>query len=557
MQTHRDESGDHEVYVTGSFDLLDINLHYLTLKSSTHLKSSDALSIKLSRKRFFNQWDVFLEGHVMHSYCDKNSFVYAIAIKENIELHYFLKEFVNRFTKVRLRDQLMLSSIGKKGDIHRQGIETYSLTYQFARLFYKTSSKLNIQQVLREAARLISCEDINVWLINPEKNQLYVKHTTKGSAPSPVDIKHAHLGNVFSNQSPLNILNDKGQLKLANREIKNLMAAPLFNKENSCIGVIEFLNQYEHSRFNIQHENIMRLCAQLLSGLFESFKPHSKNCEINEFNDSGYIKKCYLGHSNASHLNNKMISKFRFTDQHIHIMGESGTGKTHLANLLTDTGRYRNLEKVIIDIKTDDVFDLVGLNWNRTGTVIIENIDHLKKCHQINLYERIQYGQKRVISTSEKDLQILFENKELNSRLYHQVTEGLVHLPPLRTRKNDIVDIAVEILRKEAEERDLNELRLSPDSLIYLSEYDWPGNLKELSQKIKKALMKSSNPMVSLDKSHFSVKEKTLSQNEDEFERLAEIFVKQSDRVLSGKQLEAALEKAITEHKKEHSRHVA
>lgn len=554
MLTHTDESGEHEICVPGNFELLDINLHYLTLQSNTKLKSSDNLSIKLSRKRFFNQWDVFVEGYVMHSYCDRSSFVYAISIKENIELHYFLKEFVNRFSKERLKDQLILSSIRKKGHLRRQGIETYSLSFQFARLFYKTSSRLNIQQVLREAARLISCEDINIWVINPEKNKLFIKHTTKGSADKPVDIRHAHLGSVFSTQEPLNILNDKGQLKLAKRDIKNLMAAPIFNKENSCVGVIEFLNQYEIKRFNIQHENIMRLCAQLISSLFESFRPHSKNCEVNEFNDSSHVKKCYLGHSNESLSNNKMISKFRFTDQHIHIMGEVGTGKSYLANLLTDTGRYRNLDKIIIDIKKDDVFDLIGLNWNRAGSIIIENIDHLKKNHQIDLYERIRNGQRRVITTSERDLQVLFENKEFNPRLYHQISEGLVHLPPLRTRKNDIVDIAVEILRKEAAERDLSDLRLCPDSLVYLSEYNWPGNLKELSQKIKKALMKSSEQMVSLDKSSLNKEEHF---PDDELEQLAYIFVDQSDKVLSGKQLEESLDKAITEHKKEYSRNVA
>lgn len=552
---HSDEKGEHEFCIPGSFELLDINLHYLTLQSNTQLKNSENLSLKLSRKRFFNQWDVFVKGCVMHSYCDKSSFIYAVAIEENIELHYFLKEFVNRFSKARLRDQLILSSIRKKGHLRRQGIETYSLSFQFARLFYKASPKLNIQQVLREAARLISCEDINIWLINPEKNQLFIKNTTKGSADDPVDIRHAHLGTVFSNQGSLNILNDKGQLKLAKRQIKNLMAAPLFNKENSCIGVIEFLNQYELKRFNIQHENVMRLCAQLISGLFESFTPHSKNCEVYEFNDAHHLKKCYLGHSNESLSNNKMISKFRFTDQHIHIMGETGTGKTYLANLLTDTGRYRNLDKIIIDMNKDDIFDLIGLNWNRPGTVIIENIDNLKKYHQIDLYERIRYGQRRVITTSEKDLQVLFENKEFNSRLYHQITEGLIHLPPLRTRKNDIVDIAVEILRKEASQRGLSELRLCPDSLVYLSEYNWPGNLRELSQKMKKALMKSSDEMVSFNKSHMDFKEESLPSNE--LEQLASMFVDQSDNVLSGKQLIESLEKAISEHKKEYSRNVA
>jgi hypothetical protein len=404
MLTHSDQNGEHEACLTGAFELLDINFHYLTIKSNTKLENTDKLSIKLSRKRFLNQWDVFLEGHVMHSYCEKDSNVYAISIKENIELHYFLKEFVNRFSRNRLKDQLILSSVGKKGQSRRQGIETYSLAFQFSRLFYKTSLKLNIKQVLIETARLISCEDINIWLINPDQNQLYIKHTTKGSVDAPIDIRHAHLGSVFSTQEPLNILNNNGQLKLTHRQIKNLMAAPLFNKDHSCIGVIEFLNQYEKKRFSIEHEYIMRLCAQFISSLFEIFKPQSKNCEINEFNESSYAKKCYLGHSNESLVNNQMISKFRFTDQHVHIMGEPGTGKSYLANLLTDTGRYRNLDKILVDIKNDDVFDLIGLNWNRSGTVIIENIDYLKKHHQIDLYERIKNGQRRVITTSERDI---------------------------------------------------------------------------------------------------------------------------------------------------------
>ena len=64
-----------------------------------------------------------------------------------------------------------------------------------------------------------------------------------------------------------------------------------------------------------------------------------------------------------------------------------------------------------------------------------------------------------------------------------------LHLPPLRERGDDVVLLAKVFLQKYAEEFDSKVKGFTPNALIAIRKYEWPGNIRQLENRIKKAIV--------------------------------------------------------------------
>jgi transcriptional regulator with AAA-type ATPase domain len=207
-------------------------------------------------------------------------------------------------------------------------------------------------------------------------------------------------------------------------------------------------------------------------------------------------------------------------DSHVMILGETGTGKEHVARLIHQMSpRSRGafvvvncaafpealVESMLFGHKkgafTGAIRDQAGEFDNATGgTLFLDEIAELPVTSQSKLLRVLQDGQLkplgaqkahsvdvRVVAATNTDLQkaIRAETFRLDLASRFQVR---IELPPLRQRKGDIIRLATYALqqwnRKHGENR-----RISRQALSALQQYTWPGNVRELISAVETAAM--------------------------------------------------------------------
>lgn len=95
----------------------------------------------------------------------------------------------------------------------------------------------------------------------------------------------------------------------------------------------------------------------------------------------------------------------------------------------------------------------------------------------------------RVIAATNQDLRHLVEMGAFRRDLYYRLNVLRIELPPLRERREDIPLLIDAFIRQAAKEHDLEPVRLSPEALAILMEYDWPGNIRELRNLVESMMV--------------------------------------------------------------------
>jgi DNA-binding NtrC family response regulator len=95
----------------------------------------------------------------------------------------------------------------------------------------------------------------------------------------------------------------------------------------------------------------------------------------------------------------------------------------------------------------------------------------------------------RLISATNKSLLDLVKESRFREDLYYRLNVVNLWLPPLRERGDDVFIIAKALLSKFADELKSSVRGFSPQSLAAIKKYPWPGNIRQLENRIKKALV--------------------------------------------------------------------
>lgn len=110
--------------------------------------------------------------------------------------------------------------------------------------------------------------------------------------------------------------------------------------------------------------------------------------------------------------------------------------------------------------------------------------------------------------------------------LYYRICEIVVDIPPLRERGSDAVLVANHVLVSACEDSNLPPKRFSNDALHAIEGFDWPGNIRELENRIKRAIVLSESQLINADDLGFfmdSAKTRHSVLNLKEARRSAEI----------------------------------
>ena len=115
----------------------------------------------------------------------------------------------------------------------------------------------------------------------------------------------------------------------------------------------------------------------------------------------------------------------------------------------------------------------------------------------------------RVLSATNRDLEKGIQEGNFREDLFYRINVVSLHMPPLRERGDDLLAIAKYLLAKYGHEFSSRAKGFSPAAVVAMKKYDWPGNIRQLENRIKKAVVLS-------DKIHIGPED--LDLNPEDFE---------------------------------------
>lgn len=234
-----------------------------------------------------------------------------------------------------------------------------------------------------------------------------------------------------------------------------------------------------------------------------------------EINDSIYNSMVC---SRARDLD-EMISTIAASEYTILVEGESGTGKSLVAKDIHNRSKRKDGPFVLVDCASlpDSLIEselfgyekgaFTGANSRRVGkieradggTLFLDEISTLNPNAQAKLLTVIQNREferlggnhtqpidVRIIVASNQSLKQMVIDKTFRHDLYYRLNVFSVELLPLRERKEDIIPMAYYFINKFGNR---DNISLSTDAALKLKIYEWPGNIRELENSIKHALI--------------------------------------------------------------------
>ncbi len=170
------------------------------------------------------------------------------------------------------------------------------------------------------------------------------------------------------------------------------------------------------------------------------------------------------------------------TDEHVLILGETGTGKDVLARWIHDVSSRR--DRPLVRVNSVDLDDALteatkAQQRARGGTVIFDEIAGLSPRAQLALGRFLERkAGSRFIFTSNHDLRAEAQSGAFRRDLFFRIHRTAIEIPPLRARKKDIVALAKRLLKGTALSRAAEDVLLG---------YAWPGNVRELEAVLERA----------------------------------------------------------------------
>jgi transcriptional regulator with PAS, ATPase and Fis domain len=235
-----------------------------------------------------------------------------------------------------------------------------------------------------------------------------------------------------------------------------------------------------------------------------------------------------VGSSPAMCRVRERIERVAVTDFTVLIQGESGTGKELVARQVHQLSRRRrgplvaiNCAALVESLLEAELFGIedrtaTGVRGRRgkfehadQGTLFLDEVSDLSISAQAKLLRAIQdmtvervggQGVRRVdvriVVATNRSLVELVERGHFRLDLFYRLNGVEIIMPPLRERREDVVELAQHFLNRH---RDVRPLTISPAALDALVAYNWPGNVRELERVIERAVALASSDQITLD----------------------------------------------------------
>ncbi len=254
-----------------------------------------------------------------------------------------------------------------------------------------------------------------------------------------------------------------------------------------------------------------------------------ENQRLREAIKQRYSYHNLVGNSSSMQEVFRLIDRIKNVDATVLITGESGTGKELVARAIHYSGKRKDAPFVTINcgaipenLIESELFghekgSFTGATTSRsgkfeqahTGTIFLDEISAMPLSLQVRLLRVLQeksierVGGKapinldvRVIAATNDQLWDKVEQNQFRADLYHRLNVFNIHLPPLSERRRDIPLLVKHFLEKFSEQYHKQTPALSPEALNRLENYDFPGNVRELSNILEKTIILSDQEII-------------------------------------------------------------
>ncbi|MEI6093240.1 MAG: sigma 54-interacting transcriptional regulator, partial [bacterium] len=124
-----------------------------------------------------------------------------------------------------------------------------------------------------------------------------------------------------------------------------------------------------------------------------------------------------------------------------------------------------------------------------------------RKFERLGGLEQISFSSK-IIAATNKDLQSLIKEGKFREDLYYRLDVIQISIPPLRERKEDLPELVNLFINTKCSDFGIKPKQISPDAMDKLLSYDYPGNIRELSNIIERALIVSKGNVIRANEIH-------------------------------------------------------
>jgi transcriptional regulator with GAF, ATPase, and Fis domain len=311
--------------------------------------------------------------------------------------------------------------------------------------------------------------------------------------------------------------------------VHSLLCVPLLNLDKA-IGLIYLDTANPEVRFSEDDLHLVTAIAGVAAMAIESARQvewlGSENrrlrAEVNLDHDM-------VGDSAAMREIYQLIERVAVSNSTVLIYGESGTGKELAARAIHRNSPRRDHPFVAINCAalTETLLDseMFGhergaftgaiaqkrgqLEMANGGTIFLDEMGEISPALQAKLLRVLQErdfmrvgGMRsmpldiRVVAATNKNLHKATKDGTFREDLYYRLNVVSITMPPLRDHKEDIPLLAGYFAAKCAEKCNRRVLGISPDAGTLLTQYDWPGNIRELENAVERAVVLGSSGMI-------------------------------------------------------------
>ena len=289
--------------------------------------------------------------------------------------------------------------------------------------------------------------------------------------------------------------------------------------ESMRLGAFDFVRK-EQLPFNLK---IVVDAALKAAAEMRRAKPFEPALTVEQHQDS------IVGQSAAMQEVFKMVGRISNSDAAVMITGESGSGKELVARAIHQySARHDrpflaiNCAAIPENLLESELFghekgSFTGASAQRIGrfeqcdggTLFLDEIGDMPLAIQSKLLRVLQDGtfsrvggnqtiktDVRIVAATNKNLEAEVAGKKFREDLFYRLNVVRLHLPPLRSRREDIRLLAEYFLKRIAAQKHKPQLQLSQEAVEVLENHPWPGNVRELENTIQRAAVLATSDVL-------------------------------------------------------------
>lgn len=242
--------------------------------------------------------------------------------------------------------------------------------------------------------------------------------------------------------------------------------------------------------------------------------------ELNELRMRAGVDAELIGNSPATKAIRQAIAKVAPTGSRVLVTGPSGVGKEVVARQIHNASREASGPFVVVncasiapDTMEIELFGAEGgpnggprrigvFEQAHGGTLLLDEVSDMPLETQAKILRLLQdqsfvrvgggarvQVQVRVLATTSRDLQAAVEAGHFRQDLFYRLAVVPIDVPPLNARREDIPELAAHFLEQAARQHGRQLGQLTPDALVQLQGYHWPGNVRQLRNTMERMLI--------------------------------------------------------------------